>query len=118
MTTERRRAARVRKEAAVRYRMVGSLLVDEMRDISLTGLFLVCAEPYPLGTRVEIAFDRTESAPLVVEGTVVRVVWGGRDQGRRTSPGMAIAFAPLDLDVEQALTRIIDGAQQNAAQQG
>jgi hypothetical protein len=92
--------------------MVGSLLVDEMRDISLSGLFLVCAEPFPLGTRVEVAFDRTESAPFVVEGTVVRVVWGGRDQGRRTSPGMAIAFAPVDAAVEKALTRIIEGAQQ------
>jgi hypothetical protein len=113
MTSERRRAHRVRKGSSVRYRMVGSLLVDEMRDISLSGLFLGCAEPFPLGTRVEIAFDRADSGSFVVEGTVVRVVWGGRFQGKRTSPGMAIAFASIDGDTEAALTRVIESAPQS-----
>lgn len=114
MTRERRRALRVQKAATVRYRMVGSLLVDEMRDISLTGLFLVCAEPLPLGTQVEVAFEEAKAGLLHVEGTVVRVVWGGRENGQRTSPGMAIAFAPVDKTVEEALVRIIDDAAQRA----
>lgn len=105
--SERRRAPRVPKELPVRYRMVGSVLVDDVRDISESGVYVVCAEPFPLGTTVEIALPEGRESTLTIEGRVVRVVWGGRTRGKTASPGMAIAFSSLTKTEHQRLLRVI-----------
>lgn len=107
---ERRRALRVKRTTRVRYRLVGSRLLDDVRDISMSGAFLACAEPFPLGARVELSFERGDDPPLVVEGSVVRVVWGGRDGGKPISPGMAIAFDALDDDAARVLERVVSSS--------
>lgn len=93
----------------VRYRVVGNTFVDPARDLSMGGMFLSCLSPLPLGTRLEVLLGPSDEAePLRLEATVVRVVWGGRRDGRPIEPGMALAFVTLSSIEEQRLSKLLE----------
>ncbi len=99
------RAPRARITVAVRHRGSGErdALVDEAEDISVTGLFVACEEPYTVGTAVELQValpggDRSFDAV----GRVVRVGVGAG--GRH---GMGIMFLTVDDASRATLERIV-----------
>ena len=113
---ERRRAARKHVHIEVEYRAVGSLLVDPVRDISQGGLFLASKSPLPLGTSLEVVLrSPAGSDPLRLKARVVRVVWGGRRQGKPIEPGMALAFVTLSPTEEQRLAELLETSETTGA---
>lgn len=112
---ERRRSHRSAVSFPVRYRPIGTALVDDVVDISETGMFLSCEEPLSLGTRIELDFPEGRNQTLRVEAEVVRVVWGGRSHGEKTSAGMGVRFEKLTETRATRLRRIIHDFEQAKA---
>ena len=106
-TPNRRRADRARAAFLVQYREVGGKLIDATFDISRTGIFLRSDLPLPLDAKLELTLPEGDRGVLVVEGRVVRVVWGGRDRGRSIASGMAIEFENLSPTTKARLDRIL-----------
>lgn len=102
--SERRAAPRRTANLPIQYRLVGDSQVEDIRDISRTGVFVACREPLPLKSRLEMSIPEGPQGLLRVECTVVRVVWGGRVKGQLREPGMALQFE----DVDEATQRRID----------
>lgn len=106
-TEERRKEARRPASLKVSYRTVGDTLVDPLKDLSLGGAFLFCRSPLPLGTVVELLIGDGREDPLLLEGRVVRVVWGGRRAGDVVEPGMALSFSALTKHKQERLAALL-----------
>ena len=106
---ERRRTARQNTAAHIRYRTIGEVQIETMKDISRTGAFVSCREPFSLGTVLELQLFPDVDPGFTVEAKVVRVVWGGRQGGQSIEPGMALAFEPLDEDVFEKFMERMEG---------
>ncbi len=99
------RAPRVRITVAVRHRGAGEpdAVVDEAQDISATGLFVACEEPYTVGTAVELEVPLPGGErKFEAVGRVVRVGVGAC--GRH---GMGIMFLAVDDASRSLLDRIV-----------
>jgi hypothetical protein len=103
---DRRSNPRRARQLDVRYRVVGEQLSHPSVDLSTGGVFVACTQPLPLGADVEIFLDDDDGA-LRVGAKVVRVVWGGRQQGEPVEPGMALQFVDLDDDDQARLTALL-----------
>ncbi len=112
---ERRRSQRSAVSFPVRYRPIGTALIDDVVDISETGMFMSCEEPLALGTRIELDFPEGKRQTLRIEAEVVRVVWGGRHQGEKIPAGMAVRFERLTEARITRLRRIIHDFEQRRA---
>jgi uncharacterized protein (TIGR02266 family) len=76
------------------------------RNISLGGLFLETAEPFPLQTRLQIRFSiPTQPEPIEVTGEVRWIEQGSSDQ----PAGMGIRFQGLRAREVWALNRFFQG---------
>ena len=99
------RAPRVPITVAVRHRGTGEpdAVIDQAQDISATGLFVACDEPYTVGTAVELEM----AAPGGERGfaAVGRVVRVGVGAGGRH--GMGIMFLSVDDASRAVLERLI-----------
>ena len=105
---ERRRSHRQSARFPVRYRPVGTVLVDEVENLSDTGMLLRCIEPLPLGTLIALSLPEGRSETLDLEAEVVRVIWGGREGGKSRVAGMAVRFTGLSETARERLLRIIE----------
>lgn len=103
-TNERRLSHRHAASRAIRYRMMGDIHVEHLRDISKTGAYINCREPLPLGTALLLEFHVEESSRFQLEAKVVRVVWGGRQDGVEIEPGMALQFQEIS---QETLNRLL-----------
>lgn len=81
--------------------------MDDIRDISRTGVFIACREPLTLGSRIEMAIPEGDTGLLRVECTVVRVVWGGRVRGQPRERGMAVRFDDIDEKRQIRIDRLL-----------
>lgn len=66
-------------------------MIAEAEDVSTTGIFVRCGEPFTVGTPVCVAVPVEEEGPIEVSGRVVRV-----GPGASGHVGMGIMFARLD----------------------
>jgi Tfp pilus assembly protein PilZ len=66
-------------------------MIAEGEDVSTTGIFVRCGEPFAVGTPVCVAMPIGDEDPIEVSGRVVRV-----GPGARGHVGMGIMFAGLD----------------------
>jgi uncharacterized protein (TIGR02266 family) len=82
-------------------REAGALLSDDVENLSASGLFVRCAEPYTVGTAVELTFGMPGST-LTARGRVVRVGVGASGQD-----GMGIMFEPLPAETREAVERLV-----------
>ena len=100
------RAARAPVRLGVQHRGRGSgeLLLDETEDISSSGVFVHCDEPYTVGTAVNLELFLDEGR-IQLEGRVVRV-----GAGRSGRSGMGILFTRLDDCVRACIERLVKGA--------
>jgi hypothetical protein len=105
---ERRAAPRRAANLPIQYRLVGESQVEDIRDISRSGVFVTCREPLPLGSRIEMSIPEVPQGLLRVECTVVRVVWGGRIRGILRDPGMALRFEDLDEKKQIRIDRLLN----------
>ena len=106
-TTERRSSHRHSASRTIRYRMMGDIQVETLRDISKTGAYISCAEPLPLETDLLLDFYLDTAPAFQIEAKVVRVVWGGRHNGVQTEPGMALQFQEISEEkLEQLLSHV------------
>jgi len=81
----------------------GTPAADQAEDISLTGLFVRCQEPYTVGTVVRLQLDIPGcGAPLDAHGCVVRVGSGGSGH-----TGMGIMFTSLTGVSRAMIERVI-----------
>jgi Tfp pilus assembly protein PilZ len=105
---ERRRNARADVELFIQYRLIGGSYVDTTRDVSTGGVFLTTPHPLPLNSHLEVLLpDEERGESVVVQGKVVRVVWGGRAGDKKKPTGMAVAFEDVPADKKARLTRIL-----------
>ncbi len=81
----------------------GEPLLDESEDLSASGVFVHCDEPYTVGTAVSLELF-LEDGHLQVEGRVVRV--GASRSGR---VGMGILFTQLDARGRARIERLVKG---------
>jgi len=81
----------------------GELLLDESEDISASGAFVHCDEPYTVGTAVSLELF-LEDGHVRVEGRVVRV-----GVGRSGRSGMGILFTQLDERARARIERLVEG---------
>ncbi len=84
-------------------RGAGELLLDESEDISASGVFVHCDEPYTVGTAVSLELF-LDDGHVQVEGRVVRVGAGRSGRG-----GMGILFTRLDESVRARVERLVKG---------
>jgi Tfp pilus assembly protein PilZ len=99
MTT--RRAPRVPVTLVVARRGArGESLLAE--DLSTSGLFVCCDEPYTVGTALALAVDLPWGERLELEGRVVRV-----GPGASGHVGMGVMFVGLGSAEEAALGRLV-----------
>ena len=78
---DRRRNARANVELFIQYRLIGGSYVDTTRDVSTGGVFLTTPHPLPLNSHLEVLLpDEERGESMVIQGKVVRVVWGGRSR--------------------------------------
>ena len=84
-----------------RGRDADELLVDESEDISASGVFVHCDEPYTVGTAVSLELF-LDDGQLHVEGRVVRVGAGRGGRG-----GMGILFTQLDDRAGARIERLV-----------
>ena len=76
-------------------------LLDETEDISASGVFVHCDEPYMVGTAVSLELF-LDGGHVHVEGRVVRV-----GAGRSGCVGMGILFTWLDDSVRARIERLV-----------
>ncbi|HET9597840.1 MAG TPA: PilZ domain-containing protein [Anaeromyxobacteraceae bacterium] len=72
-------------------------------DLSTSGLFLCCEEPYTVGTALDLAVGLPWGERLQLEGRVVRV-----GPGASGHVGMGVMFVRLDAAAEAALGRFVE----------
>jgi len=89
-TGERRKNPRVAMGAPVRVNVDGRPVAGRLRDICRDAALVDAPHRCPLGTAVLLTLDLPGGTPLLVAGTVIRLVEGpGEDQG------LAILFGDL-----------------------
>jgi Tfp pilus assembly protein PilZ len=71
-------------------------------DLSTSGLFVCCPEPYTVGTALDLAIELPWGDRLELEGRVVRV-----GPGASGHVGMGVMFVGLDAAAEAALGRFV-----------
>ncbi len=99
------RSARAPVRLAIQHRGQGGgePLLDESEDISASGVFVHCDEPYTVGTAVRLELF-LEDGYLQVEGRVVRV-----GAGRSGRDGMGILFTQVDARARARIERLVKG---------
>jgi uncharacterized protein (TIGR02266 family) len=99
------RAPRIAVTVVVRHRGEGTdeLVADHAEDISRSGLFVSCDEPYTVGTAVQLQMTLPGGRDLIEAlGRVVRV--GVGHTGRS---GMGIMFVSVDDRSRQLVERLV-----------
>jgi hypothetical protein len=86
---ERRKQPRVRLDLPVRIGVEGQVVDGRLRDICRDAALVETGHRCPLGTPVMLTLDLPGRVPLLVAGTVIRLVEGA--EGR----GLAVLFADL-----------------------
>ncbi len=84
------------------------MILAEGEDISTTGLFVRCDEPFVVGTRVRAEIS-IEGATIEVMGRVVRI-----GQGSSGRTGMGIMFAEQDGRTAAAIERLVSERRMSA----
>ena len=79
-----------------------SVMSTQGEDISITGLFVRCSEPYTVGTTVRVSLPLEEALPVETVGRVVRVGPGASGQ-----IGMGIMFTALDERSREAVAQLV-----------
>ncbi len=97
------RAPRVRVPVPIRLTESDTkrMILADGEDISTTGLFVRCDEPFVVGTRVRAEIS-IEGATIDVMGRVVRI-----GQGSSGRTGMGIMFAEQDRHTVAAIERLV-----------
>jgi c-di-GMP-binding flagellar brake protein YcgR len=114
---ERRRNARANVELFIQYRLIGGSYVDTTRDVSTGGVFLTTPHPLPLNSHLEVLLpDEERGESMVIQGKVVRVVWGGRAGDKKKPTGMAVEFEEIPPEKEARLIRILGLRDEKAAE--
>ncbi|HEX7489952.1 MAG TPA: PilZ domain-containing protein [Anaeromyxobacteraceae bacterium] len=100
------RAARAPVRLAVQHRGrgAGARLLDETEDISASGVFVHCDEPYMVGTAVSLEL-LLDDGHVHLEGRVVRVGAGRSGRG-----GMGILYTRLDDVARARIERLVNVA--------
>jgi uncharacterized protein (TIGR02266 family) len=100
------RAPRVVISIALQHSDAKAVASDQAEDVSTSGLFVRCEEPYTVGTAVSLRMDipGTE-VPLEALGCVVRVGSGGSGH-----TGMGIMFMDLAAESRAVLERLLAAA--------
>jgi uncharacterized protein (TIGR02266 family) len=99
------RAPRAAVTVMVRHRGAGAdeLVSDYAEDISTSGLFVSCDEPYMVGTAVELHIaPPAGGATIAALGRVVRV-----GVGHGGTSGMGIMFVSLDDEARALVERVV-----------
>ena len=79
-----------------------SALTTHAEDISTSGMFVRCAEPYIIGTTLRVALALDAAGAIETVGRVVRI-----GPGASGHVGMGIMFTFLDDGARAAVARVV-----------
>ena len=101
---ERRGKTRYNVSLAVNYRYGDAYLYSRASNASEFGIFLVSADPLPLGSAIRLEFEVPHARePVTVSGEVMWVEDGSGGQ----DPGMGIKFVDLDPEKQRRIRSLI-----------
>lgn len=110
VASERREWQRVLVNLEVDYGNEDNYLLANIRDISVTGIFVCTTTPEEAGTRLNLRFTPNEfdfDEPFDLEGEVIWVNQYRPGDKNNLHPGMGIRFTDITADDRKNLERLV-----------